>query len=203
MTNAVEIFFDKVAGWSKWHSRAMAETQVGSVEGWGVDFSKVKVVELRNKCTKRGLNIKGVKSVLVERIDEAVHKEATEKIGWEMEDDDEEYHDFFAETRWGVTLSASASSSCYRASSGMRSPPTSASTLMREAGNITVGFFWWREIRARRHSVWRILRDICCLPLLRFLIRFSLRSALPQVLHQPTLLARFRRQFEFPESRAD
>ena len=55
-----------------------------------VDFSKLKVAELRNECTKRGLDTKGVKAVLIKRLDEAVEGGANKRTIEEVEGDVEE-----------------------------------------------------------------------------------------------------------------
>ena len=40
-----------------------------------VDFSELKVAELRDECAKRGLDTKGVKAVLIKRLNEAAEEQ--------------------------------------------------------------------------------------------------------------------------------
>ena len=51
-----------------------------------IDFSKLKVAELRNECSKLGLDTKGVKAVLVERLEKAAK-------GGDVEESEEEESD--------------------------------------------------------------------------------------------------------------
>jgi hypothetical protein len=51
--------------------------------GWGrqqeaIDYSELKVAELREICEKRGIDLKGKKGVLVERLEAADEEEALE-----------------------------------------------------------------------------------------------------------------------------
>lgn len=51
------------------------------VSGIIMDPSKLKVVELRAELTSRGLDAKGVKAVLVERLREAIENEGGQVSG--------------------------------------------------------------------------------------------------------------------------
>ena len=57
------------------------------------DFKKLKVAELKAECTKRGLDTKGVKAVLVKRLEEYGEGALSEEVA-ENDDEDEEVVDF-------------------------------------------------------------------------------------------------------------
>ena len=74
-----------------------------------VDFSRLKVAELRKECTKRGLDSKGVKAVLVERLEEAAKSGGVEESS---EDEDEEESDVSMEIDYSTMKVAELRAFC-------------------------------------------------------------------------------------------
>lgn len=56
------------------------------------DLSKLKVVDLKAALTARGLDTKGIKAVLVSRLEAAILEEGKNSAGMLIHEFDEKYH---------------------------------------------------------------------------------------------------------------
>ena len=72
-----------------------AEDKATPTSGEDLDVKSMKVNELKEELTARGLNAKGLKAALVERLQEAIENETTAKDDTEAMDTEQVYYYFF------------------------------------------------------------------------------------------------------------
>ena len=75
-----------------------AEDKATPTSGEDLDVKSMKVNELKEELAARGLNAKGLKAALVERLQEAIENETTDKDDTEAMDTEQVYYYFFKHT---------------------------------------------------------------------------------------------------------